>query len=71
MLWYSLEAPPQGTSNEYHNILSRNEINIHTFRLLIEKGILSKTKLKTEQILLTTWLCVPKKRKLKAKLSCP
>ena len=35
MLWYSLEAPRQGASNEYpqHMFLSRNKKNIATFWL--------------------------------------
>ena len=34
ILWYSLEAPQRGASNEYHNIfLFRNEKNISTFWL--------------------------------------
>ena len=31
MLWYSLEAPPRGASNEYHNKFSlSNKKNINT-----------------------------------------
>ena len=48
MLWYSLEAPCQGTSNEYpqHMFLWRNKKNINTFEL--KKSTLSRAKISSE-----------------------
>ena len=43
MLWYSIEAPQRGTSNEYpqHMFLLRNKKNIDTFWLK-KKNALSR-----------------------------
>ena len=56
MLWYSLEVPQWGTSNEYpqHMFSSRNKKNIDTFWL--EKKTLIKSYVKT----LTTYNSYPK-----------
>ena len=42
MLWYSLEAPRLGISNEYpqHMFLWKNMIDINTFIFLVERSAL-------------------------------
>ena len=54
MLWYSLEAPRRGASNEYpqHMFSSRNKKNIDTFWL--QKSALSRAMLPYLSISLTT-----------------
>ena len=48
MLWYSLEAPRWGASNEYHNICFRQKWQKYQF-LLVEKSALSGAVKKTDK----------------------
>ena len=61
MLWYSLEAPRQGTSNEYpqHIFLWRSKKNIIFFFLLLKKVSYLKLELLSEGVFEANILKLP------------